>query len=76
MTGLTEMCVSPTEPLCDTATELAFELDKISPVLLTILDSASYTYRRALSTDEFFFLEVLVVVLACFTVFHSTKVGV
>ena len=38
MTRLTEVCVSPTEPLCNTTAEFTFEFNKILTVFRTILN--------------------------------------
>jgi hypothetical protein len=42
----------------------------------TILYSSSNAYSWAFSTDQFFFLKGVVIVLTSFTVFHSSKVRV
>jgi hypothetical protein len=41
-----KMSISPTKPLSNRATEFALELDIISTMLRTILDSCPYTYSR------------------------------
>jgi hypothetical protein len=70
------MCVTPTEPLGNSATELAFELDKICSMLFTILDTATDAHSRTFSADQLFLLEAVIVILSCLTVFHTSKVGV
>lgn len=39
--GLTEMSVTPAEPLGHTAAELAFKLDVLCPMFLAVFDSAA-----------------------------------
>jgi hypothetical protein len=45
-------------------------------MLGAVLDAPAYTYRRALTANQFLLFEVLVVTLSCFAVLHSTEVGV
>ena len=42
MARFTEMSVTPAEPLGYGTAKLAFELDKVSSVLLAVFDTASY----------------------------------
>jgi len=49
VTRLTEMSGSPAEPLGNRAAESAFKLNEICAMDVTVLDSCSYTDRRALS---------------------------
>lgn len=70
------MRVTPTEPLGHTAAELALELNVFGTMLLAILDSATNRDRRALSANQLLLFEILVIVLSCLAVFHSTEVGV
>jgi hypothetical protein len=50
VTGLTEVCISPTKPLRNTAAEFAFKLDEV----LTVLWAIFYRDLAAIRTDEFF----------------------
>ena len=68
------MGVAPAEPLCYRATELAFVFYEVHAVRLTILDASTDTYSRAFSANQFLFLEVLVVVLGCLAILHSSEV--
>jgi hypothetical protein len=47
--GFTEVCISPTKPLGNTAAEFAFELDKV----LTVLWAIFYRDLAAIRADEF-----------------------
>ena len=53
MTRLAEVSISPTKPLSNTATEFAFELNKVFSVFGTVLD----WYVTATRTDELFSFE-------------------
>jgi hypothetical protein len=44
------MSVSPAKPLCDTAAELTFELDKVLSVFRAVL----YRYVAAVGTNQLF----------------------
>jgi len=49
VTGLTKVCVAPTEPLRDGATELALEFNKVRAMLGAILDAGTDTHSGALT---------------------------
>jgi hypothetical protein len=53
MTWLTKMGVTPTKPLCDTATEFALKFDKIFSMLWTIF----YRYLTTVWTNKLLGLE-------------------
>jgi hypothetical protein len=72
--GLTEMSISPAEPLGYIAAELAFKLDEVSSMFRTVLDSATHAHGRAFSANQLLFLKVLIIVLGRFTIFHSSEV--
>ena len=74
MAWLTEMCITPTEPLGDGAAKLALKLYEIGSVFRTILYAASNSDGRAFSAYEFFSLETVIVVLAHLTVLFASKV--
>lgn len=73
---LTEMRVSPAEPLGDGAAEFALELDKFLPVLRTRLGSTSNRNSGAFTAHELFLLEILDIVRCRVTIFHTAEVWI
>lgn len=74
VTRLTKMCVTPAEPLGNRAAKFAFKFYEISSVLRTSLDATSNSYCRAFSTNQFFSLEIVIIVLAHLAVLLTSKV--
>lgn len=74
MTRLTEMRVSPAEPLCNTTAKLTLEFDEIFAMLGTIL----YWYLAAIGANEFLWVKrtpcVLRLVHSSNAVFPATEV--
>jgi len=70
------MCISPTEPLWYVAAEFTLVLDKICSVSFTSLFTTTNCNSSTFSANEFFFLEVGVIVSCLITCFPSTKVWV
>lgn len=75
MARLAEVCVTPAKPLGNRATKFAFVFYEFHPVDLTILNTSTYTHSSALTTNQIFFLVILVVILGRFTILHTSKVG-
>lgn len=71
---LAEVSVTPAEPLGDTATELALEVDKFLSVLLALLDSSTDGLCCTLTADQLFLLEVGVVLVCLIAVLHSSEI--
>ena len=81
VTRLTEMRVAPAEPLRYIAAELAFELDVVSAMLLTVQDTGSHTHGRAFSTYQlisfvfFLFFTFFIAHLIVSAIFQAAEVG-
>lgn len=73
---LTEVRVSPAEPLGDVAAEFALKLNKVRSMLRAALDATANSDGCALTTNELFFLEVLVVDVSRIAVLHTSEVRV
>jgi hypothetical protein len=63
------MSVAPAEPLGDRTTKFAFELNEVSSMLWTILNTCSYAHGRALTADKVFRLILLALLLGLDTIF-------
>ena len=74
MTRFTEVSVSPAEPLCDWATELALKLYVVSSMLFAVLDPRSHAHSRALTTHQFLWLVLLALLLSPQTILESTEI--
>jgi len=74
MAGLAEMSISPAEPLCYVATELALELDKVCSVFLTNFLATTNADSGALTTHQLHLLEIIVVILPGLTILHTSEV--
>jgi len=72
MTWFTEMSITPAEPLWYVAAEFALVFDKICSVSFAGLFTSTYGDGGALTTDEFFFLEIGVIVTGLITCFSTT----
>ena len=46
------------------------------PVCFAVLDAAAHGQCRALTANQLLFFEVLIVVLSCLTILHTSKVGI
>ena len=75
---ITEMSIAPAKPLRDRAAELAFEIYMAVPVLGTVplVASCPEMVTSALSTNQFFWFEIRIVVFGTICVFYASKVGV
>lgn len=58
VTWFAKMSVTPTEPLCNRAAELALELDELCTVLLAVGITTSDSNRSTISADELFRFEL------------------
>jgi hypothetical protein len=76
MARLTEMCITPAEPLCNGAAEFAFEFNEFRPMIFADFNATTDTDGCTFSTNQLFLLEILIIILGRFTIFHSSKVGV
>ena len=75
MAFFTKMSVTPTEPLGNWAAELAFKLNEFFLMLWTALNSPTNSHGRALTADQFFFFEVLIIVVCILTILHTSEIG-
>jgi len=76
MALFTEVSSSPAEPLSNVAAELALELYEISPMFGAVFNPSPHTLSRALSTNQLFRFEYLILVLLVLvgTILHPSKV--
>jgi hypothetical protein len=72
---LAEVRVAPAEPLRNTTAELALELNVISAMFLTILDTRTNTDSRALRAHKLLWLILLTLLLSAETVLHPSEIG-
>ena len=73
---LTEMSVSPAEPLGDGAAEFAFKLDEVYTVLPTLGVADSESVCSAFTTDQLFSFEFLCLLCCSQAIFQSTEVRI
>ena len=76
MARLAEVCVSPAEPLCDTAAEFTLKLDEIYSVFWTLRIANAESVCRTFTTDKFFCFEFLSFLGCSQAIFHTTEVRV
>lgn len=77
MARVAEMSGAPTEPLSDRAAEFALEFNELVSVLFAIILTDSDCLCGALTTDQFFRLEVLFsLFVILFTILLSSEVNV
>lgn len=74
MARLAEVRVAPAEPLSYGTTELALVFYEIHSVHFAIFHASTYTYCRAFSANQFFFFEILIVILRRLAVLHASEV--
>jgi len=75
VTFFAEMSVTPTEPLGYRAAELAFELDEVFLMFWATLDAPTHCYCCAFAAHEFFFFEILIIIISILTILHSSEIG-
>lgn len=68
------MSITPTEPLTYRAAEFALKIYELLAMLFAVSDTTSHGLGGALTADEFFFLEVGVVLISLVAIFHSSEV--
>lgn len=76
VTRFTKVRITPTEPLGDRAAKFALKLYEISSVLRTILHTTSNTDSRTFSTNKFFPLEILIIILAHLAILLTSEVRI
>lgn len=76
VTWFTKVRITPTEPLGNRATKLALKLYEFSSVRWTILHTASNTDSWTFSTNKFFPLETIIIVLAHLAILLSSEVRI
>ena len=76
MAWLTEMCITPAEPLCNRAAKLTFVFNEFHSMSFAIFNTTTHTDGGTFSTYQLFLLEILIIILSRFAVLHSSKVWV
>ena len=74
--GLTEMSVSPAEPLADWTAKLALEIDVLCAMFVAILDAGTYRLRRAARTHQLLRLKLLHALVSIPAVHHSSEIRI
>ena len=76
VTWLTEVCVTPAEPLGYVATEFALELDEVRPVDLALGSTYSQGVSCTFTADQLLCLEFLLLLLSSQTVLQPSEVRI
>lgn len=77
MAIVSKMCRAPTEPLSHSTTKLSLELDVVATVQFAVFDAASDCVGRSCSSNKFFRLELLcVLLLVVFSALEAAEVRV
>lgn len=74
MTILTEVSVSPAEPLRDRAAKLAFKLDKLCSVCLALRRADTQFISSTLAAHQVLRFEILLLLLCANAVFHAAEI--
>ena len=76
VTWLTEVCVTPAEPLGYVATEFALELDEVRPMDLALGSTYSQGVSCTFTADQLLCLEFLLLLLSSQTVLQPSEVRI